>query len=336
MSHRSIIVLPEDSIIPLIHAITGARNSIHIKMFIFTEPALLHSVIAAAHRGVKVKVMLNPARSNGESPNEESKVQLVEAGVIVKDSSPEFKVTHEKSMVIDENIAYIQSLNWSPRHLKETRDYCVVTTHPREVAEILECFECDWDRIEFSPGETSHLIWCKGNGRARLAHFIDNAKHSLFIQNDRYQDLVIIERLIRAAQRGVKVHVMSPPPHSLKFDKLVEGVGGLRVLHDVGIKIHNLTDRVLHAKLLFADGKRAIIGSINLTTGSFDDRRELAIELSDDAIIERLEKVAHHDWKHSYKLDLSDKGLLEDLENRGSGGAEKLVLNAGHKKKHKH
>ena len=73
--------------------------------------------------------------------------------------------------------------------------------------------------------------------------------------------------------------------------------------------------------------EKAIIGSINLTTGSFDERRELAIEIDDAKIIERLNQIAHHDWKHSYPLDLSDKGIYDDLENRGEGGSEKLVLN---------
>jgi cardiolipin synthase A/B len=44
------------------------------------------------------------------------------------------------------------------------------------------------------------------NGRDRIAEFIDDARHFLFIQNERYQDPIIIERLVRAARRGVKVH----------------------------------------------------------------------------------------------------------------------------------
>jgi phosphatidylserine/phosphatidylglycerophosphate/cardiolipin synthase-like enzyme len=271
--------------------------------------------------------MLNPFRSNGEELNEATRTKLEQEGIEVKDTNPAFKVSHEKSMIVDDCVAYIQSLNWDVRHLSETRDYAVVTTNAKEVAEIIDCFECDWDRREFNPGETAHLIWCRGNGRTRIAHFIDAAKHSLFLQNDRYQDLVIIERLIRAAHRGVKVHVMSRPPHTLKKEKIVEGVGGLRIMHDAGIKIHNLQHLIIHAKMLFADGERAIIGSINLTTGSFDERRELAIELNDEKIIERLNQIAHHDWKHSYALDLSDKGIYDDLENRGEGGTEKLVLN---------
>ena len=130
--------------------------------------------------------------------------------------------------------------------------------------EIVACFEADWHRQKFDAGHHAHLIWCNGYGRDRIADFIDRAKHTLFVQNERYQDAVIIERLVRAAARGVKVHVMARPPHTLKKGKLVEGVGGLRIMDDVGIKIHKLKHLKLHAKMLFADGVRAIVGSINL------------------------------------------------------------------------
>ena len=53
----------------------------------------------------------------------------------------------------------------------------------------------------------------------------------------------------------------------------MEGVSGLRVFEDIGIKIHKMKHVHLHAKLLFADDARAIIGSINLAPGSFDSRR---------------------------------------------------------------
>jgi len=66
--------------------------------------------------------------------------------------------------------------------------------------------------------------------------------------------------------------------------------------------------------MLLADKSRVIIGSINLSTGSFDKRRELAIRLEDRDILSRLVKVVHEDWDNSRALDLSDKGLLQDLK----------------------
>ena len=125
----------------------------------------------------------------------------------------------------------------------------------------------------------------------------------------------MIEHLVRAKRRGVQVHIMARPPHKLKKEKLVEGVSGLRVLEDVGAKIHKLKHVKLHAKVLLADGDRAIIGSINLAPGSFDSRRELAIEVRDDHVVSRIDKVIHHDWENSKALDLSDEALLSELED---------------------
>lgn len=46
--HRSLIVLPDDSARPILDAIGSARKSLRIKMFLFSDPALLNAVIAAA------------------------------------------------------------------------------------------------------------------------------------------------------------------------------------------------------------------------------------------------------------------------------------------------
>ena len=334
MSHK-LIVLPDDSAKPILDAINGAKKALNVRMFLFTDTTLLGAVIAAKRRGVNVRVMLNPARRSGETENEESRATLVAAGVEVRDSNPAFDLTHQKSMVIDNEVGFVESLNWEVKDLTETRDYAIVTTHGHEVAEMVACFNADWEHKEFAPHPESLLIWCPNNGRQRIAKFIDETKHSLWVQNERYQDTVIIERLVRAARRGVKVRILAKRPHSLKPDKLIEGVGGLRILQDVGVKVHTLKHLKLHAKMLLADSKRAIVGSINLAPGSFDARRELAIETDNPHAVERLEKTALDDWDLSHKLDLSDAGLLADLAKRGGEGADKLVLGERHGKKGK-
>jgi cardiolipin synthase A/B len=331
---RTIIILPDDTKKPIVDAIDAAKKSIKIKMFVFSDPDLINAVIAAKKRGIDVQVMLNPARRSGEEENSETRKLLEDAGIEVKDSNPKFGLTHEKSMVIDEETAFVKSLNWATKNLTVTRDYAITTNHKHEVDEVVACFVADWNRTDFNPGEQAHMIWCTGNGRDKIARFIDEAKHTLFVQNERYQDSVIIERLVRAATRGVKVHIMARPPHALKKDKLVEGVGGLRIMDDVGIKVHTLRHLKLHGKMLIADGSRAIVGSINLAPGSFDDRRELAIEVHDEDVVARLQQIAHEDWTNSHPLDLSDEGLFADLENKGDGGEESLALNVKKKDKH--
>jgi phosphatidylserine/phosphatidylglycerophosphate/cardiolipin synthase-like enzyme len=304
-------------------------------MFIFSDPTLLQAVIAAHQRGVDVRIMLNPARRDGKEENSDSRKALTEAGVTVRDSNPAFDLTHEKSMVIDDATAFVQSLNWETENLTTTRDYAIVTHHKDEVEEAMQCFDADWNRTKFDAGDKSHLIWCIGNGRQRLAQLIDEAQHSLWLQNERYQDPTIIEHLIRAHSRGVKIHIMARPPHKLKKEKLVEGVSGLRSLQDIGVKIHKLKHIKLHAKLLLADDARAIIGSINLAPGSFDSRRELAIQVDDEPIIRRIRKTLHDDWENSLPLDLSDEGLLAELKEYDPNVKEDLAIGGGKSHKNK-
>ena len=63
---RSLIVLPDDSAKPILAAIDGASRTLRVKMFAFSDPALAKAVITAKRRGVKVRVMLNDARRDGE------------------------------------------------------------------------------------------------------------------------------------------------------------------------------------------------------------------------------------------------------------------------------
>src|SRR3954467_257929 len=119
MASRALVVLPDDSARPILDAISAASKSIRVKMFVFSDPGLLRALIAAQRRGVKVRVMLNPARRSGEEDNEETRRQLAAGGIEVADSSPDFQLTHEKSMVVDEQTGFVQSLNWATRNLTE-------------------------------------------------------------------------------------------------------------------------------------------------------------------------------------------------------------------------
>ena len=323
---RKLIVMPDDSIEPILTAIGGAVKSLRIKMFSVSDRRVLNALVKAHKRKVKIRVLLNPARHSGEIQNRGARTVLLDAGIDVLDTNPAFTVTHEKSMVVDDTAAFIGSLNWDPDNFEETREFAVISTDVDEVAEVLECFDADWSRQPFEPRQPSNLIWCPNGGRDRIGEFIEGAKHSLFVQNERYQDAIIVDHLVRAKLRGVKVHVMTRPSHSLRARKLVEGVGDLRIMDDVGIAVHKMKHLRLHAKVMLADKSRAIVGSINLTSSSFDERRELAIRLDDPDVITRLSKVVHDDWQKSHALDLSDSAVVSDLERHPkNGGLAKIA-----------
>ncbi len=314
--HHHLIVAPDDGIEPLREALRSATKTLVIKMFQFTEPRLMEEVIAAHRRGVAVRVMLNPSRFTGEHDNDEAFEIFKKAQVPVKDTNPKFPITHEKSMVIDGRVAYVMSLNWAPKYFGETRDYGLITTDPREVKEVESCFNADWDRTDFVPKAESPLIWSVGKSRDEVIDFIRTAKESLYIQHEKYVDVPVIEVLVEAKMKhDLTIYAMALPVHSLRDFYRIEGIAGLRLLGDLGIHVHKLRGIHLHAKLIIADEKRALLSSFNFYPKCFNERRELGIRFEDAALVDRLVEIFKKDWENSKKMDISDEGIQADLKH---------------------
>lgn len=51
-----------------------------------------------------------------------------------------------------------------------------------------------------------------------------------------------------------RCHGAQRPPHNLKPDKLIKGVGGLRIMRGAGDKVHRTKHLKLRGKMLLADG----------------------------------------------------------------------------------
>jgi len=310
-----LIIQPDDGIQPILGTIDGAERSLDIKMFQFTDPVLIQAVIEAHRRGVAVRVMLNPSRFTGEHDNDEAFALFRDAKVPVQETNPKYPITHEKSMVVDGKQAFIMSLNWAPKYFERTRDYALVTNVPEEVAEVAACFEADWHRADFTPPAVSNLIWSVGKSRQAVIDFVHGAEKSLFVQHEKYVDTPVIEALVRAKmKRGVKVHATALPVHSLREFYRLDGVAGLRLLEDLGIHVHRLKHVHLHAKLILADKKRALLSSFNIYPKCFNERRELGIKFQDRDLVKRLVEVFESDWEQSKRIDLSDEGINKDLE----------------------
>ena len=320
-----LIIQPDDGIQPILRTIAGAERSLDIKMFQFTDLILIQAVIEAHKRGVKVRVMLNPSRFTGEHDNDEAFSLFRDAKVPVQETNPKYPITHEKSMVVDGKQAFIMSLNWAPKYFGLTRDYGLVTNDPAEVAEVAGCFEADWNRVDFTPPPVSNIIWSVGKSRQAVIDFVHGAEKSLFVQHEKYVDTPVIEALVRAKmKRGVKVHATALPVHSLREFYRLDGVAGLRLLEDLGIHVHRLKHVHLHAKLILADKKRALLSSFNIYPKCFNERRELGIRFEDRDLVKRLVEVFESDWEQSKRIDLSDEGIAKDLEKHAAKEAAAL------------
>ncbi|MFO1046346.1 MAG: phospholipase D-like domain-containing protein [Geminicoccaceae bacterium] len=301
-----VLVQPDDGVAPVVELMGAARQAIAIKQFTFTHPVLLEATLAAKRAGREVRVMLNPHRSSGDRANDAAFEQLKAGGIEIEWCNPRFAVTHEKSMVIDDRLALIATFNFCEKYFTQTRDYGLVIEDHAVVAEILDCYQADWRREPFHPHAESTLLWSNNNSRRLMSTFIDAAQEQLDIQHPKFVDATILDRLLHARSRGVRIRVLCGGRHGISEWDVLDTFASLRALQRYDVKVHKQRRLRLHAKLLIADRKRALVGSMNIDRSAFDLRRELGMILSHPETVHRLEKVFENDWAESHHYDPPD------------------------------
>jgi cardiolipin synthase A/B len=302
----SLIVEPDDGLEPVREFIESAETCLLIKQFTFTEESFIEAVIDRKNSGVDVRVMLNAKRSGGDRANDETYERLKSAGISVQWSSPKFYVTHEKSIVVDERAALVATFNLMDKYFSLTRDYGIVTHDPRQVAQIVEVFNADWEHIDWESSTYEGLLWSNSNSRYHMAHFIDMAKYKLDVQHPKYVDTVILDRIADAAERGVHVRVLCGGRHGISDWDILDTFASLRTLRRCGAKVHKQKNLRVHAKMLILDDEQALVGSMNIDRSAFDLRRELGITITDPPIVARLREVFDSDWDLSHHYDAPD------------------------------
>ena len=301
-----VIVQPDDGVQPVLDFVSSAQNSLLIKQFTFTEPSLVAAVIDRHRAGVAVRVMLNPQRSGGDRANDETFEQLSAAGVNVQWSNPTFYVTHEKSIVVDEQAALVATFNLCEKYFSLTRDYGVITTDSVQVAQIIEVFDADWSHAEWEPTVYRGLLWSNSNSRYHMAKFIDTAEQRLRIQHPKYVDAVILDHIAAAVGRGVNVHVLCGGRHGISDWDILDTFASLRTLRRFGVKVRKQKNLRVHAKLVIVDDHQALVGSMNIDRSAFDLRRELGITVEDPTVVGQLSEVFDADWETSHHYEPPD------------------------------
>ncbi len=301
-----VIILPDDGIREVLAFIRSAKASILCKYFKMVDQELIDEFVAAHERGVSVRIMLNPVRSDGSRVNDEALATLRQAGVAAEWTNPKFAVSHEKSIIVDNLRVLIATFNMCPSCLRSVRDYGLITDDPAIVLEVRRCFEADWSRQDFQPDHLSPLLWSTNNSRVKMADFLDHAKKTLDVQHPKLVDAVILDRLLDAHERGVRVRFLCGGSVGISDWDIVECFSAWRILRRAGIKVHVQKTPKLHAKLIIADDKRALLSSLNIDRSAFDLRRELGVVTDSPQVVDRLRQRFRLDWITAAKYRVQD------------------------------
>jgi cardiolipin synthase len=298
-----VYVEPDAGEHPITDAISSAKKSVWVEMYILSDHNVIRALEEAANRGVDVRVMLEPHPFGGGGSPARTMDQLRAAGAKVEESNPSFALTHEKGMVVDNSTVFIMTSNFSRSALGgyssgkgfSNREYAIVDAIPQDVQAVISIFQADWDRTTAQFND-ANLVISPFNSRYALMALINSAHSTLLVEGEEMNDSAIEQALMNAAQHGVQVQVILPAPQGSSGDSNSQGIAAIK---QGGVQVREDARLYMHAKMMLVDGQKGFVGSENISAQSLDQNRELGIIVADQGVLHTLQQTFQQDWSDS-------------------------------------
>jgi phosphatidylserine/phosphatidylglycerophosphate/cardiolipin synthase-like enzyme len=269
----SIIVEPSDKAAALVSAISGAKTSVHMTMYLLSSYKVINALIAQHQAGHEVKVLLNKTFPPNSGSNNSVFSQLQTAGVSVAWAPATFTYTHEKCVIIDGSTAWIMTMNATDSSATGNREFLAVDTDPEDVQEAETIFEKDFAGTP--PTSVSGKLVVAPtplNARTRMLQVLNSAKTSIDLEGEELSDTYIVNALASSHSSGIAVRVVLSDGTLTTAQQTA-----VTKLKAAGVPVVSVSSPYIHAKAFVVDGSTAYVGSANFTAESLDHNRELGI-----------------------------------------------------------
>ena len=298
----------DNSVTPLYALVNNAQKTIDMTMYALEDTTFSGDLVAACGRDVKVRVILD--QNDEKSGNTPAYNQLnAAANCSAVWANKAFEATHQKSFILDGTQVAIMSLNLQSQYYSTTRDFALLENDPVDIAAIEATFNADYatgtpssgvagaSDFSYSPGAGDDLIWSPTTALADMLAIINGATKTLLVENEEMGASNIVSALEAACRRGVTVHIAmvnDNNEYGSEFSAL-QAVGcGVNVYPDTQ------TGFYVHAKAVIADyglsTQNVYMGSINYSTASMTENRELGVYIADPASVQFLNATMASDY----------------------------------------
>lgn len=287
---------PDAGKAPLLNEIKNAKEEILVEVYLLSDKDIIQALIDSKKRGVDVSLILEEHPFGGGSLNNKSKKTLEDNNIDVKWSSSKFALTHEKAIIIDKKEVFILNQNLTASSFVKNREYDVLDTNPNDVLQARNVFVADWEEKSIS-SNTDYLVLSPINSRIKISSLLNSGTKSIEIEDEIIEDKQIIN-LLKEKAKNVNIKIIIPTFSQVESNKIA-----VSELIKSGILVKVISSPYIHAKLILIDDKTAYVGSINLSSQSMDENRELGIILSEAKSINLLNQTFDLDWSKAASIN---------------------------------
>jgi len=187
-----LFILPNEKEAPLLEEIKKAQKSIDLEMYLLSNKKIIQALKDAKKRGVAIRIILEKNPYKLEWFNKKIFKELKEVGIQMKWGNPDFRLTHSKFIVIDDQVAIIMTCNFTYSGFNTSRDFGLINFDLKDVKEIKKIFNADWQDESFFSSQ-QNLVISPINSRFKLENIIKNAQSEILvgaeiIKDQRIQD----------------------------------------------------------------------------------------------------------------------------------------------------
>jgi phosphatidylserine/phosphatidylglycerophosphate/cardiolipin synthase-like enzyme len=279
----------------IIAAIQSAKHDVQITMYGFTDEKIAKTLIQKQqHGGVAVQLLIEHAPYKATDENSRIIQQLKNAGIDIRYTSEKFSLTHQKTMLIDKQYAFILTGNFTYSAFYRQRNFMVTTDDPTVVENMRQLFDADWNQTPYFLSNNPVVVTSPENTWLALNKLIHHTQQTLDIYALELTDKRIIHALLK--QKATIRIIVSGSTKMVDQQKLCR--------HHIAI--HQLNHREQHAKALLRDAglanALAYVGSANLSYPSLSKNREVGLLFSNREPIQQLHETFEKDWMNSRSI----------------------------------
>jgi cardiolipin synthase A/B len=280
---------PEAGEAPFVEPLLAARSSIRVMVYMMGYGGILDALTQKARAGVKVEVILDGTAKL--STNQKYYDLLTAAGASVRWSDPKWSYMHAKVLLIDDAVAVISTGNYAKSYMLKERNYAVTNRDPSDVAVLRSLFDADFSGTEPDLSCTRLLV-APQNAKPRLLELIQSATTSIDVESMQFAERDIQQAIFERKRAGVTVRVLLADAGWIDSN-----VAAGKVLADNAIEARQLLEPSIHVKAIVVDGKRAYLGSENLSFTSLTKNREVGVVSEQPEVVGEMVQVFDRDWK---------------------------------------
>ena len=321
-----------DEIFPaMLAAIRGSTTTVHFSSYILWSGAIaeqfIDAFVAAARRGVIVRVMLDSEGSSTRVPDSVVH-RLREAGchfawyrrAVWYDVTHYDRRTHRRLLIVDGVVGFTGGVGVADEWLGNASDASQWReTHARVTGPAVACLQAgftdnwnqctaellldgrDYPALAPTGDMTVATVISTPTGGSSpaqrvMAACIHGAARTLCITTAYFVPTpAFVEALIAARARGVQVAIITPGRHHDKPMVRRASRHTWPALLAGGVELYEYQQSMVHAKTLAVDGEVALVGSINFDPRSFSLNAECGIVVASPEIAREVEAVFRAD-----------------------------------------